>query len=53
MNLIALNTRKNIPQGENIVTDLIKAFLGCGSVNRLERTTLEAVSQWTNVIARC
>jgi hypothetical protein len=36
-----------------IVTDLIKAFLGNGSVNTFQRATVEDVSQWTNVIARC
>jgi hypothetical protein len=32
---------------------MLKAFLGNGSVNALQRATMEAVSQWTNVIARC
>jgi hypothetical protein len=36
-----------------IVTDLLKAFLGSGSVNTFQRATMETVSQWTNVIARC
>jgi hypothetical protein len=36
-----------------IVTDLLKAFLGDGSVNMIQRATVEDVSQWTNVIARC
>jgi hypothetical protein len=35
------------------VTDLLKAFLDNGSVNTFQRATMEAVSQWTNVIARC
>jgi hypothetical protein len=33
--------------------DLFKAFLGNGSVNTFQRATMEDVSQWTNVIARC
>jgi hypothetical protein len=37
----------------DIVTDLLKAFLSNGSVNTFERATMEAVSQRTNVIARC
>jgi hypothetical protein len=37
----------------HIVTDLLKAFLGNGSVNMFQRATVEDVSQWTNVIARC
>jgi hypothetical protein len=36
-----------------IVTDLIKTLPGNGSVNTSQRATMEAVSQWTNVIARC
>jgi hypothetical protein len=36
-----------------VVTDLLKAFLGNGSVNTFQRATMEDVSQWTNVIARC
>jgi hypothetical protein len=36
-----------------IVTDLLKAFLGNGSVNTFRRATMEDMSQWTNVIARC
>jgi hypothetical protein len=38
---------------KNIVTDLLKPFLGNGSVNTFQRATMEDVSQWTNVIARC
>jgi hypothetical protein len=34
------------------VTDLLKAFLGNGSVNTFQRATMEDASQWTNVIAR-
>jgi hypothetical protein len=30
----------------NIVTDLLKAFLGKGSVSRFQRATMEDVSQW-------
>jgi hypothetical protein len=37
----------------NIATDLLKAFLGNGSVNTFQRATMEAMSQLTNVIARC
>jgi hypothetical protein len=37
----------------SIVTDLHKAFLDNGSVNTFHRTTMEDVSQWTNVVARC
>jgi hypothetical protein len=36
-----------------IVTDLLKAFLGNGSVNRFQRATMGTVSQWTNIIACC
>lgn len=36
-----------------IVTDLLKAFLGNGSVNMIQRATIEDVSQWMNVIAHC
>jgi hypothetical protein len=36
----------------DIVTDLLKAFLGNGSVNTFQRATMEAVSQWTNIVAR-
>jgi hypothetical protein len=35
------------------VTDLINALRGNGSVNRFQHATMEAVSQWANVIARC
>jgi hypothetical protein len=35
------------------VTDFLKKFLGNGSVNTFQRATMAAVSQWTNVIARC
>jgi hypothetical protein len=35
------------------VTDSLKAFLGNGSVNTFERATVEYVSQWTIVVARC
>jgi hypothetical protein len=38
-------------QVNNIVTDLLKAFLGSGSVNTFQRETMETVSQGTNVIA--
>jgi hypothetical protein len=37
----------------HIVTDLLKPFLSNGSVNTFQRATIEDVSQWTNVIARC
>jgi hypothetical protein len=37
----------------SIVTELLKAFLGNGSVNTFQRATVEDVPQWTNVIARC
>jgi hypothetical protein len=37
----------------NIVTDLLKAFLGNSLVNMFQCATMEDVSQWTNVIARC
>jgi hypothetical protein len=33
----------------NTVTDLLKAFLGNGSVNTFQHTMMEDVSQWTNV----
>jgi hypothetical protein len=36
-----------------IVRDLPKTFLGNGLVNAFQRATMEAVSQWTNVIAHC
>jgi hypothetical protein len=36
-----------------IVTNLLKAFLGNGSVKAFQRATMEDVSKWTNVIARC
>jgi hypothetical protein len=32
-----------------ILMDLLKAFLGNGSVNTFQPATMEAVSQWTNV----
>jgi hypothetical protein len=31
--------------------DLLRALLGNCSVNTFQRATMEAVSQWTNVIA--
>jgi hypothetical protein len=37
----------------SIVTDLLKAFLGNGLVNTLQRAAMEDVSQWTNVITLC
>jgi hypothetical protein len=37
----------------DIVTDLLKAFLGNALVYTFQRATMETVSQWTNVIARC
>jgi hypothetical protein len=37
----------------NIVTDLLKPFLGNGLVNTFQRAAMEDVSQWANVIARC
>jgi hypothetical protein len=37
----------------NIVTVLFKAHLGNDSINTFHCATMEAVSQWTNVIARC
>jgi hypothetical protein len=37
----------------NITTGLCNPFLGNGSVNTFQRATMEDVSQWTNVIARC
>jgi hypothetical protein len=36
---------------QSTVTDLLKAFLGNGSVNTFQRATMEDVSQWTNVMA--
>jgi hypothetical protein len=48
--IIANNYREH---GIRIVTDLLKAFLGNVSVNTFQRATMEDVSQWTNVIARC
>jgi hypothetical protein len=39
----------NIFDRENIVMDLLKAFLGNSSVNMFQRATMEDVSQWTNV----
>jgi hypothetical protein len=33
--------------------DLLKRFLINGSGNTFQRATMEDVSQWTNVIARC
>jgi hypothetical protein len=38
---------------KGIVTDLLKAFLGNGSIDTFELVTVENVSQWTNIIARC
>jgi hypothetical protein len=35
------------------VTDLLNALLGKGLVNTFQCATMETVSQWTNVIARC
>jgi hypothetical protein len=37
---------------ENILTDLLKAFLGNGSVNTFQRAAVEDVSHWTNITAR-
>jgi hypothetical protein len=36
-----------------IVTDMLKVFLGNGSVNTFQHATMEDVSQWMNVIAPC
>jgi hypothetical protein len=36
-----------------IVSGLLKAFLGNGSLNTFQRAIMEDVPQWTNVIARC
>jgi hypothetical protein len=47
MNIIIYYSNKNT------ATDLLKAFVGNGWVNTFQRATMEAVSQWTNVIARC
>jgi hypothetical protein len=48
---------KEIRRGEQmrdyIVTVLLKASIGNHSVNTFQRATVEDVSQWTNVIARC
>jgi hypothetical protein len=35
------------------LTDLTNALPGNGSVSTFKRATVESVSQWTNVIARC
>jgi hypothetical protein len=53
--LQAFNVLKfNCPHGiYNTVTDLLKAFMGNSSVNTFQSATVEDVSQWTNVIARC
>jgi hypothetical protein len=37
----------------SIVMDLLKELLGNGSINTFQRATMETVSQWTNIIARC
>jgi hypothetical protein len=42
----------HVGNSNNIVTDLRKAFLGNGSVNTFQRSTMEDVSQWTNIVAR-
>jgi hypothetical protein len=39
-----------LPLADNIVTDLLKAFLGNGSVNAVTRVTIEDVSQRMNVL---
>jgi hypothetical protein len=36
-----------------IVTELLKMFLGNGLVNTFKHATMEDVSRWMNVIARC
>jgi hypothetical protein len=36
-----------------IVTGSLKAFLGNGLVNTFQHATMEDMSQWMNVIARC
>jgi hypothetical protein len=41
----------SISDRENIVMDLLKAFLGNGSVITFKRATMEDVSQWMNVVA--
>jgi hypothetical protein len=38
---------------ETTVLDLLKVFLGNGSVNTFQRATVEDVCQWMNVIAHC
>jgi hypothetical protein len=43
----------NLLDDQDIVKDLLKAFLGNGTVNTFQRATMEDVSQWTNIIARC
>jgi hypothetical protein len=55
LNLTANFVRCNIVNdGDNdIVRDLIKNFPGNGSVYTFQRVTMETVSQWANVIARC
>jgi hypothetical protein len=35
------------------VTDLFKEFLDNGLVNTFQRASMEGMSQWTDVIARC
>jgi hypothetical protein len=45
--------RDNWEDLDVVITDLLKAFLGNGSVNTFQRAIVEDVSQWTNPIARC
>jgi hypothetical protein len=51
--MVASSTRIKSALLFNIATDLKKALPGNGSVNTSQRATMETVSQWTNVIARC
>jgi hypothetical protein len=41
------------PTCHNMVKDLINALLGNSSINTFQCATVEVVSQWMNVIARC
>jgi hypothetical protein len=52
-NVFNLSLSTNEFMSHSIVTDLLKAFLGHVLVNRFQRASMEDVSQWTNVIARC
>lgn len=48
-----LNNNDDVMRIKILLTDLLKAFLGNGSVNIFQHATMEALSQWMKVIAHC